>query len=79
MLYEVITNFGPYYDDTLMAWHANLELQWPHLAARYDARFRRMWDYYLLSCAASFRTRNHQLLQLVMTPAGSPQPDCRHT
>jgi len=76
---EDVHNFGPYYDDTLMAWHANLEPQWPHLAARYDARFRRMWDYYLLSCAASFRTRNHQLLQLVMTPAGSPQPDCRHT
>jgi cyclopropane-fatty-acyl-phospholipid synthase len=76
---EDVHNFGPYYDDTLMAWHANLETQWPSLAARYDARFRRMWNYYLLSCAASFRTRNHQLLQLVMTPAGSPQPDCRHT
>ncbi len=76
---EDVHNFGPYYDDTLMAWHANLELQWPRLAARYGPRFRRMWDYYLLSCAASFRTRNHQLLQLVMTPAGSPQPDCRHT
>jgi len=76
---EDVHNFGPYYDDTLMAWHANLEPQWPRLAARYDARFRRMWSYYLLSCAASFRTRNHQLLQLVMTPAGNPQPDCRHT
>jgi DNA-directed RNA polymerase subunit RPC12/RpoP len=33
----------------------------------------------VLSCAASFRARCHQLLQLVMTPAGIRQPDCRHT
>jgi cyclopropane-fatty-acyl-phospholipid synthase len=75
---EDVHNFGPYYDRTLMAWYDKLRNEWPRLA-RYDARFRRMWDYYLLSCAASFRARCHQLLQLVMTPIGAPQPDCRHT
>ncbi len=76
---EDVHNFGPYYDRTLMAWYDNLRDEWPHLEARYDARFRRMWNYYLLSCAATFRSRCHQLLQLVMTPVGNPQPDCRHT
>jgi cyclopropane-fatty-acyl-phospholipid synthase len=76
---EDVHNFGPYYDRTLMAWHDNLCEAWPHLGARYDARFRRMWSYYLLSCAASFRSRYQQLLQLVMTHSGTPQPDCRYT
>ncbi|MBW2494376.1 MAG: cyclopropane fatty acyl phospholipid synthase [Deltaproteobacteria bacterium] len=75
---EDVHNFGPYYDRTLLAWYDNLRDEWPRLDARYDARFRRMWNYYLLSCAASFRARCHQLLQLVMTPVGAPQPDCRH-
>jgi cyclopropane-fatty-acyl-phospholipid synthase len=75
---EDVHNFGPYYDRTLMAWHDNVREAWPHLGTRYDARFRRMWSYYLLSCAAAFRARYQQLVQLVMTRSGSPQPDCRH-
>jgi cyclopropane-fatty-acyl-phospholipid synthase len=75
---EDVHNFGPYYDRTLMAWYDNLRAEWPRLDARYDARFRRMWNYYLLSCAATFRARDHQLLQLVLTREGDPQPDCRH-
>ncbi len=35
--------FGPDYDRTLMAWHANVERHWPELAGRYDERFHRMW------------------------------------
>ncbi len=76
---EDVHNFGPYYDRTLLAWHENLCAAWPHLGAHYDERFRRMWNYYLLSCAATFRARHHQLVQLVVTRAGAPQPDCRHT
>lgn len=38
----------------------------PQLQARYDARFRRMWRYYLLSCAGAFRAREVQLYQLVL-------------
>ncbi|HEY5658645.1 MAG TPA: cyclopropane fatty acyl phospholipid synthase [Myxococcota bacterium] len=76
---EDVHNFGPYYDRTLMAWHDNLRSAWPRLAERYDERFRRMWNYYLLSCAAAFRTRYQQLVQLVLTRSGTPQPDCRHS
>lgn len=60
-------NFGCDYDKTLMAWHANFERSWPALCARYSPRFYRMWRYYLLSCAAYFRSRQGQLWQLVLT------------
>ncbi len=63
-------SFGPDYDRTLMAWHANVERAWPELADRYDERFRRMWRYFLLSSAGAFRARKNQLWQLVLSPAG---------
>ena len=70
-------NIGPYYDRTLMAWHANFQAAWPDLQARYDERFYRMWRYYLLSSAGGFRSRSTQLWQIVFTRTGTPQPVCR--
>jgi len=67
-------NFGVNYDKTLMAWHHNFNRHWDsQLRENYDERFRRMWNYYLLSCAASFRTRQNQLWQLVLTTKGLSQ------
>ncbi len=63
-------NFGADYDKTLMAWHENFERNWPQLQARYGDRFKRMWDYYLLSCAGLFRARNIQLWQIVISKKG---------
>ncbi|MCY3616239.1 MAG: cyclopropane fatty acyl phospholipid synthase [Acidimicrobiaceae bacterium] len=63
---EDVHNFGPYYDRTLMAWHRNVSAAWEDLPA-YDERFRRTWDYYLLSSAGSFRARALQLWQIVFT------------
>lgn len=63
---EDVHNFGPYYDRTLMAWHRNVTSAWDDLPA-YDERFRRTWDYYLLSSAGSFRARALQLWQIVFT------------
>ena len=65
-------NFGSDYDTTLMAWHRNFEAGWDGLAARYDERFRRMWRYYLLVCAGSFRSRSNQLWQIVYSKRGLP-------
>lgn len=70
-------NFGPDYDKTLMAWHHNFETAWPSLEGQYGERFYRMWRYYLLSSAASFRSRHIQLWQVVMTKTGRAQPACR--
>ena len=63
-------NFGSDYDKTLMAWHKNFNDHWDMLKDRYDDRFRRMWNYYLLSCAASFRARDSQLWQIVLSKNG---------
>ena len=64
-------NFGADYDRTLMAWHARFEQAWPGLRSRYGDRFHRMWRYYLLSCAGTFRARDNQLWQLVLSPRGA--------
>ena len=63
-------NFGTDYDHTLLAWHANFAQHWPQLKNNYDERFRRMWRYYLLSCAGGFRARHLQLWQVVLSKHG---------
>jgi cyclopropane-fatty-acyl-phospholipid synthase len=62
--------FGPDYDLTLMQWFRNFDENWNVLSASYDNRFYRMWKYYLLACAGSFRARKNQLWQLVLSPKG---------
>ncbi len=66
-------NFGQYYDPTLMAWFRNFDASWPKLKNTkkiYNERFYRMFKYYLLSCAGSFRSRNIELWQVVFSPHG---------
>jgi cyclopropane-fatty-acyl-phospholipid synthase len=63
-------SFGQYYDQTLMAWYQNFINNWYKIKNIYEDRFYRMWTYYLLSCAASFRTRRNQLWQLVFSKEG---------
>lgn len=65
-------NFGADYDKTLMAWHEKFEQAWPDLKADYDERFYRMWRYYLLSFAGTFRARAIQLWQIVYSKNGVP-------
>lgn len=74
---EDVHNIGPHYDHTLMSWWQRFDDAWPTLRAAYDERFYRMWKYYLLSCAATFRTRHTQLYQIVFTQPPTPQPPCR--
>ncbi len=74
---EDLHNFGPDYDPTLMAWYNNVNTAWDELKKKYDERFKRMWDFYLLSSAAGFRSRDTQLWQFVFTHEGRKQPDVR--
>ncbi|AHM59660.1 cyclopropane fatty acyl phospholipid synthase [Flammeovirgaceae bacterium 311] len=67
---EDLHNFGPHYDPTLMAWFHNFNQSWPQLQGEYDERFYRMWKYYLLTSAGSFRARNNQLWQIVLSKKG---------
>ncbi|MDO8669195.1 MAG: cyclopropane fatty acyl phospholipid synthase [Candidatus Buchananbacteria bacterium] len=63
-------NFSADYDKTLMAWHSNFTANWVKTGENRDQRFIRMWNYYLLSSAASFRARRNQLWQVVLSPEG---------
>ena len=47
--------FGLSYTKTLLAWREQFSQNWPAIAALgFDARFHRLWDYYLCYCAAGF-------------------------
>ena len=50
-------SFGPSYATTLKRWHETFNESWPSVADMgFDQRFKRMWDFYLCSCAAAFST-----------------------
>jgi len=78
---EDVHNIGPHYDPTLMTWNDRFNAAWPELNKndRYGNEFKRMWNYYLLSCAGSFRARFTHVYQLVLTRPGTRQPGCRIT
>ena len=65
-------NLGADYDPTLMAWFANFDAAWDRLRPKYGDRFYRMWKYFLLSCAGSFRARRNNVWQVVLSPRGVP-------
>ena len=65
-------NFGPDYDKTLVAWFKNFDQSWHLFKDQYGERFYRMWKFYLLSSAGSFRARRIQLWQIVMSKGGVP-------
>lgn len=64
---EQWNNYGSHYDRTLMAWSQNFKKKWETLKSNYSERFYRMWEYYLLCSAASFRARKNHLWQIVLT------------
>jgi len=49
--------FGESYSITLRRWHQVFLEKWDAIQAMgYDDRFKRMWEFYLTSCAAAFQT-----------------------
>ena len=73
-----LESFGLDYDKTLMAWDERFRASWPALSVlkdeagkpRYDERFYRMWRYYLMVCAGSFRARKIDVAQILLTKTG---------
>jgi len=59
-------NWGAFYDRTLMEWFRNFHDNWGAIASSYGDRFYRMWKYYLLSSAGSFRCRMLQQWMIVL-------------
>ncbi len=70
LVMEDWSNFSADYDKTLMAWYENFNNNWNKIKSEYNERFYRMWKYYLLSCAGSFRARRNQLWQIVLSKKG---------
>ena len=49
--------FGLDYAKTLASWNERFQAAWPEiLHLGFDQRFKRLWEYYLASCEAGFRT-----------------------
>jgi len=67
-------NFGVDYDKTLIAWYKNFNKNWSKIKKiekRYNERFYRMWSYFLLMTAGSFRARYVHLWQIVFSKMGT--------
>ena len=57
--------FGDSYSRTLRTWYDHFNARWEEVAALgFDDRFRRMWNFYLTSCAACFASGTTDVLQL---------------
>jgi cyclopropane-fatty-acyl-phospholipid synthase len=53
--FETVKRFGASYAWTLSEWRRRFVSAWPSIEALgFDARFRRMWEYYLVYCEVGF-------------------------
>jgi cyclopropane-fatty-acyl-phospholipid synthase len=60
--------FGESYSQTLRRWHETFNEKWDQVAGLgFDERFRRMWNFYLTSCAATFHSGNCDVTQITIT------------
>ena len=60
--------FGQSYSQTLRRWHETFNDRWDQVAALgFDDRFYKMWNFYLTSCAATFRSENCDVTQITVT------------
>ncbi|MEC8042061.1 MAG: cyclopropane-fatty-acyl-phospholipid synthase family protein [Pseudomonadota bacterium] len=69
-----VLEFGDSYSQTLRRWHEVFNDRWSDVAALgFDDRFRRMWNFYLTSCAGSFRGGNCDVVQLTVAREDDPR------
>ena len=60
--------FGKSYSQTLRRWHETFNARWDEVAKLgFDDRFRRMWNFYLTSCAGAFEGGNCDVTQITVT------------
>ena len=59
--------FGKSYSQTLRRWFEVFNNKWDNINAMgFDDRFRRMWNFYLTSCAATFESGNCDVTQITL-------------
>ena len=66
--------FGESYSQTLRRWHETFNERWDEVQKLgFDERFRRMWNFYLTSCAGAFKGGNCDVTQITVTrPQSAP-------
>lgn len=63
--------FGESYSLTLRRWHEAFAERWGEVRKLgFDDRFKRMWDFYLASCAGAFQGGNCDVTQITVTRPG---------
>ena len=63
--------FGESYSQTLRRWHDTFNARWHDVSLLgFDDRFRRMWNFYLTSCAAGFHAGSIDVTQITVTKPG---------
>jgi len=70
---EVVSSleFGESYSQTLRRWHETFNAKWEDVQRLgFDDRFRRMWNFYLTSCAAAFHSGNCDVTQITIRRPG---------
>lgn len=66
-------NFGLDYHRTLLEWDKNCARAW-HQLENYDSQFQRMWHYYLMSAASTFKAGRNHLWQIVFSKGVQNKP-----
>jgi cyclopropane-fatty-acyl-phospholipid synthase len=65
---EKSIEFGQSYSLTLRRWHETFNDKWDQIADMgFDDRFRRMWNFYLTSCAATFDNSMCDVTQITLS------------
>ncbi|MFK7881215.1 class I SAM-dependent methyltransferase [Roseobacter sp.] len=64
---EKSVEFGHSYAITLRRWHDTFNEKWDQVSTLgFDDRFRRMWNFYLTSCASTFESSNCDVTQITV-------------
>ncbi|MGB1235393.1 MAG: class I SAM-dependent methyltransferase [Planktomarina sp.] len=59
--------FAQSYSTTLRRWHDDFNGKWDQVQTMgFDDRFRRMWNFYLTSCASTFSSENCDVIQITI-------------
>ena len=63
--------FGESYSQTLRRWYDVFNARWDDVSLLgFDGRFKRMWNFYLTSCAAGFHAGSIDVTQITVTKPG---------
>lgn len=66
-----------HYATTLKHWHRRFEANRPKVAAMYDERFCRMWEFYLISAEMMFRTGSQEVFHMQLAKKRDAAPIVR--